>query len=247
MSRLEEFIRIKTPGGITPPPKPEGLASYIDHTLLKPTATREDIKRLCMEAIQYNFKTVCVNPFWVSEAKKLLYNTPVGICSVVGFPLGATLPEVKAQEARAAVREGATEIDMVMNIGALKEGSYNTVVEDIKAVLKALPPLVTLKVIIETAYLTEEEKVKAALLVEEACAHFVKTSTGFAGGGATVEDIKLLKKVVGDKLLIKASGGVQTQEQALALIEAGADRIGASRSVNIIGKSDTHTVQQDNY
>jgi len=220
---------------------PYDLAKYIDHTLLKPSATKEDIKRLCEEAKKYGFASVCVNPSWVSYCKKLLQGSDVKVCTVIGFPLGATTPTVKAMEAREAIMNGADEVDMVINVGALKSGDYQLVLDDIKAVREATKGKI-LKVIIETALLTDVEKVKACQLAKMAGADFVKTSTGFGPGGAKVSDVALMREVVGPSMGVKASGGIRTKEQAEEMISAGATRIGASASVQIIkggeGKTD---------
>jgi len=214
----------------------EQLARMIDHTLVKPNATRDDILKLCEEAKRYGFGCVCVNSFNVPLAVKLLEKTDVKVCSTVGFPFGAVLPEVKALEARGAVEMGAQELDMVINLGALKSGDYETVKQDIKTVVEAANSNrsgVTVKVIIETEYLTDEEKVVACKIAKEAGADFVKTSTGFAGG-ATVEDVKLMRKTVGREMGVKAAGGIRTLEDALAMVGAGANRIGTSSGVAII-------------
>ena len=210
------------------------IASMIDHTLLKPEATEEMIKNLCNEAIEYGFAAVCVNPFYVKLAKKILMDSEVKIATVIGFPLGASSKGVKAYEATTAIEDGADEVDMVINIGALKNKDFEFVKKDIKSVVDAVNGNGIVKVIIETCLLTEEEKVKACQLSKEAGAHFVKTSTGFSTGGATIEDVKLMKSIVGEHLQIKASGGVRDYETAIAMIEAGASRIGASASVNIV-------------
>ncbi|HSH37117.1 deoxyribose-phosphate aldolase [Schnuerera sp.] len=210
------------------------IASMIDHTLLKPEATEEMIKNLCNEAIEYGFAAVCVNPFYVKLAKKILMDSEVKIATVIGFPLGASSKGVKAYEATKAIEDGADEVDMVINIGALKNKDFEFVKKDIKSVVDAVNGNGIVKVIIETCLLTEEEKVKACQLSKEAGAHFVKTSTGFSTGGATIEDVKLMKSIVGEHLQIKASGGVRDYETAIAMIEAGASRIGASASVNIV-------------
>lgn len=207
------------------------LASYIDHTLLKPTATKVDILQLCNEAKQYHFASVCVNPCWVKLCAETLKDSGVKICTVIGFPLGANTSEIKAQEAALAIKEGASEVDMVINIGALKEGNTDYVYQDILAVRKASEGK-TLKVIIETSYLTDEEKKTVCRLCAKAGADFVKTSTGFSSAGATVEDVKLMKEASGIK--VKASGGVRTKEDALKMIEAGASRLGASAGVKIV-------------
>jgi len=207
------------------------LAKYIDHTILKPTAARADIEKLCAEAAQYGFASVCVNPFWVPLCAKLLAGKDVAVCTVAGFPLGANSSEAKAFEAALAVKEGAGEIDMVINIGALKSGMWDIVAADIKAVRAACQGKI-LKVIIETSYLTDEEKIKACQISAASGADFVKTSTGFSDKGAMVEDVKLMARASGIK--VKASGGVKTREDALQMIEAGAVRIGASSGIKII-------------
>jgi deoxyribose-phosphate aldolase len=209
-------------------------ASLIDHTLLKPEASEADIRKLCDEAAQFGFASVCVNPSWVKRASEFLRGTNVPVCTVIGFPLGATLPDVKAYEARRAIFNGAREVDMVINIGALKSGDDCAVEDDIRAVVEAAHENgVLCKVIIETALLTDEEKVRASLASKNAGADFVKTSTGFAKGGATVEDVALMRRVVGPALGVKASGGVKGIEDARAMFEAGATRIGASVGVKI--------------
>lgn len=209
-------------------------ASLIDHTLLKPEASEADIRKLCDEAAQFGFASVCVNPSWVKRASEFLRGTSVPVCTVIGFPLGATLPDVKAYEVRRAIFNGAREVDMVINIGALKSGDDCTVEDDIRAVSEAAHENgVLCKVIIETALLTDEEKVRACLASKNAGADFVKTSTGFAKGGATVEDVSLMRQVVGAALGVKASGGVKGIEDARAMFEAGATRIGASVGVKI--------------
>lgn len=212
----------------------DNIASVIDHTLLKPETTEEMIIKLCKEAEEYGFYSVCVNPNYVSLASEILGDSDVKIATVVGFPLGANTKEVKAYETRKAIEDGAHEIDMVINIGALKSKDFSKVKEDIEAVVDAAGKEAIVKVIIETCLLTDEEKVKACELAMEAGAHFVKTSTGFSTGGATVEDVKLMKSVVGDKMEIKASGGIRDYQKAMDMIEAGASRIGASASVQIV-------------
>ncbi|MDH5460850.1 MAG: deoxyribose-phosphate aldolase [Candidatus Bathyarchaeota archaeon] len=211
------------------------LAKIIDHTLVKPTATKGAIIKLCREAEKYSFGCVCVNSAYVSLAVQLLEGMDVKVCSTVGFPFGANLAEVKAFEAKRAVENGASEVDMVINIGALKSGDYEKVKEDIKAVVdvKRLHGDVFVKVIIETGYLTDEEKAKACKLAKEAGADFVKTATGLVGG-ATAEDVRLLHKTVGGAMGVKAAGGIRDFEQALAMIEAGANRIGTSTAVAIM-------------
>jgi deoxyribose-phosphate aldolase len=212
------------------------LAGKIDHTLLKPEATAEQITKLCQEALQYQFHSVCVNPFWVPLAAMMLKGSKVNVCTVIGFPLGAITAGAKAQEVSEAVRNGATEVDMVLNIGALKSGQVDVVLNDVKAVIHAAKRKTVVKVILETGLLTDEEKVKACELCKQAGADFVKTSTGFGPGGATVEDITLMRRTVGSKIGVKASGGVRDYETAVKMINAGATRIGASASVSIVMK-----------
>ena len=209
-------------------------ASLIDHTLLKPEATDEDIKKLCEEAARYRFASVCVNPTWVRAASCNLRGTGVPVCTVIGFPLGATLADVKAYEARRAIFDGATEVDMVINVGALKSGDDCLVENDIRSVVEVAHEYEAIcKVIIETALLTDDEKVRACLAAKKAGADFVKTSTGFSKGGATVADIALMRRTVGSELGVKASGGVKGLEDARKMVEAGATRIGASVGVKI--------------
>lgn len=211
------------------------MAKAIDHTLLKAEATQVQIEKLCREAAEYGFASVCVNPTWVPLCYKLLRGTGVLVCTVVGFPLGATTTETKAFEAHQAVEQGASEIDMVINIGRLKSGDYDAVAHDIFHVVRASAPA-QVKVIIETCYLTDEEKIKACVLSQEAGAHFVKTSTGFGPAGAKLEDVALMRRVVGAHLGVKAAGGIREYETAAQMIEAGASRIGASASVAIVEK-----------
>ena len=216
---------------------PAELAPYIDHTLLKANATLADIKKLCDEAIKYHFASVCINPFYVSLASGIVKGSGVKVCTVIGFPLGSNTSLTKVVEARDAIAAGADEIDMVINIPALKSGDDTTVLQDIKAIRKATEGKV-LKVIIETTYLTDDEKVKACMMAKEAQADFVKTSTGFGPSGATVEDIRLMRKTVGDDMGVKASGGIRDYKTAADMVMAGATRIGASASVSIVsGKS----------
>jgi len=210
------------------------IAQWIDHTLLAPEATREQIIALCEEAKRYEFASVCIQPMWVKEAKKQLNDSSVAVCTVVGFPLGAQTAEVKAFETKEAVRQGATEIDMVIPIGALKSGEDEIVEEHIRAVVEAAVPEAIVKVIIETALLTDDEKVRACRLAEKAGAHYVKTSTGFSTAGATVEDVQLMRESVTEKVGIKAAGGIRTLEDVEAYVSAGATRIGASRGVEIV-------------
>jgi deoxyribose-phosphate aldolase len=216
-------------------PQDTNLAMMIDHTLLKPDATPEQIAQLCFEARKYHFASVCVNPTWVKLCAQLLEGSSVKVCTVIGFPLGATASEVKAFEARNAIDEGATEIDMVINVGALKARELEFVAQDIRGVVNAAHSRgMIVKVILETVLLTDEEKTIACLISKEAGADFVKTSTGFAGGGATVHDVALMRRVVGPEIGVKASGGVRTYEDAESMIKAGATRIGASAGVKII-------------
>lgn len=210
------------------------IARMIDHTLLKADATKEQIITLCEEAKQYTFASVCVNPTWVKVASELLNGTEVKVCTVIGFPLGATTSATKAFETEDAIKNGATEVDMVINIGALKDKNYDLVKEDIKAVVDAAKGKALSKVIIETSLLTNDEKEIACKLAVEAGADFVKTSTGFSTGGATVEDISLMRKTVGPEIGVKASGGVRSSEDTEKMIDAGATRIGASSGVAIV-------------
>lgn len=209
------------------------IAKMIDHTILKAEATESEIVKLCKEAIHYNFASVCVNPSMVPVAAKELKGTHVKVCTVIGFPLGATTTEVKAFETKDVIEKGATEVDMVINVGKLKERNLEYVKNDIKAVVEATKGKALTKVIIETCLLTEEEKIIACKLSKEAGSDFVKTSTGFSTGGATVEDIKLMRETVGPEMGVKASGGVRSKKDALAMIENGATRIGASASISI--------------
>ncbi len=219
---------------------PKDIAHYIDHTLLKSDATKEQIEKLCNEAVEYGFYSVCVNSYWVKLCADRLRGSEVKVASVVGFPLGAMDSEAKAFETKKAVSNGANEIDMVINIGELKVGNYDAVEKDIRGVLDACGADVVLKVIIETALLSDEEKVKACEIAKGAGAHFVKTSTGFASSGATVEDVKLMRKTVGPEMGVKAAGGIRTYEDARAMILAGATRIGASAGIKIVsGSKDT--------
>ncbi|HEX2309511.1 MAG TPA: deoxyribose-phosphate aldolase [Vicinamibacterales bacterium] len=217
---------------------PGDVAALIDHTLLKPEATRADIERLCREAAEYRFATVCVNATWVLHATRLLRDTPVSVCSVVGFPLGATTPDVKHYETRRAIFDGAREIDMVINIGALKSGDLRIVERDIEAVVAPCRDVgATSKVIIEAALLSDQEKVTACTLAKAAGADFVKTSTGFGPGGATAADVALMRAVVGTDMGVKAAGGVKDYAALTQLVKAGATRIGASAGVRIVQES----------
>jgi deoxyribose-phosphate aldolase len=219
------------------------LARYFDHTILKPDSTEQSVIKICEEAKTYVFYSVCVNPHYVGLVAEELKGTPVKVTSVIGFPLGASITEVKAFETKKAIEDGASEIDMVINIAALKNGQFDLVLDDIKGVVNALKEDVKLKVIIETCLLTDDEKKKACELSKEAGAHFVKTSTGFSSGGATAEDVALMKNVVGDQLEVKASGGIRDYATAMKMIEAGATRLGASASVSII----KHEISESDY
>jgi deoxyribose-phosphate aldolase len=215
-----------------------GVATMIDHTLLKPDATRKDIETLCREAAEYSFASVCVNPTWVATCAHLLRGSPVKVCSVVGFPLGATTPDTKHYETRRVIFDGATEVDMVINVGALKSGDLARVERDIEAVTAPCREAGVLsKVIIEAALLTDDEKVAACTLAKAAAADFVKTSTGFGPGGATVADVALMRRVVGEEMGVKAAGGVRDLESLKAMVAAGATRIGASAGVRIVQES----------
>lgn len=212
---------------------------YIDHTILKPETTKAQILTLCEEAKQFNFASVCVNPTWVATCANELKGTDVKVCTVIGFPLGATFKEVKAYETKLAIQNGASEIDMVINVGAAKDQNWELVYEDIKAVVEAANG-VLVKVIIETCLLTDEEKVKACEMAVKAGAHFVKTSTGFSTGGATAADVALMRQTVGESVGVKASGGVRTAEDMKVMVEAGANRIGTSGGVSLVqGKENT--------
>jgi deoxyribose-phosphate aldolase len=220
---------------------PSGVAMLIDHTLLKADATKQDIEKLCREASEFKFATVCVNPTWVATCAALLRGTPVGVCTVVGFPLGATTPDVKNYETRRAIFDGASEVDMVINVGALKSGDLRRVERDIEGVAQPCRDAgVISKVIIEAAYLTDEEKITACTLAKAAGADFVKTSTGFAASGATVADVALMRRIVGDDMGVKAAGGVRDLEGLKAMVAAGASRVGASAGVKIVQQSRGH-------
>jgi deoxyribose-phosphate aldolase len=214
---------------------PSGIAAMIDHTLLKPDATRQNVEELCREAAQFRFATVCVNPTWVALCARLLAGSGVGVCSVVGFPLGATTADVKRYETQRAIFDGAREIDMVINIGALKSGDLHVVERDIEAVVAPCRECgVLCKVIIEAALLTDDEKVTACTLAKAASADYVKTSTGFGPGGATAADVALMRRVVGAEMGVKAAGGVRDLESVNAMVAAGATRVGASAGVKIV-------------
>jgi len=228
--------RVTTSSGISSKLKissAKDLAILIDHTLLRPDAKEDEIVKLCKEAMEYHFATVCLNPAYVSLASRLLTGSGVKVCTVVGFPLGSMTTEAKAFETRDAIMKGADEIDMVINVGKLKSGDYKHVIEDIQGVVKSSQNKVV-KVIIEAAHLTDYEKVIACILAKAGGAHFVKTSTGFGKGGATARDVALMRKVVGEEMGIKAAGGIRDFESALEMIKAGATRIGASASVVIV-------------
>ncbi|CAG9613662.1 Deoxyribose-phosphate aldolase [Bacillus rhizoplanae] len=221
------------------------IAKLIDHTVLKPNTTKEDVMKVLEEAKKYNFASVCINPTWVKLAAEELAGHDVDVCTVIGFPLGANTTETKVFETKDVIAKGATEVDMVINVGALKDGDNEFVENDIREVVQAAKGKALVKVIIETCLLTDEEKVRACELSVKAGADFVKTSTGFSTGGATAEDIALMRNTVGENVGVKASGGVRTREDAEKMIEAGASRIGASASVAIV-LNDTNGVS-DNY
>ncbi len=211
----------------------ENMALYIDHTLLKPDATVEQIDQLCREAAEHHFFSVCVNPYWVNRAHQNLEGTKVKVATVIGFPLGATTKKMKATETTLSVADGADEIDMVINIGALKSGDREIVLQDIQGVVQAAHGRLV-KVILETGLLTRDEIIEACLISKEAGAHFVKTSTGFLAGGATIENVALMRNTVGPDMGVKASGGIKEQQQALAMIEAGATRLGTSNGSKLL-------------
>jgi deoxyribose-phosphate aldolase len=210
------------------------ISSKIDHTILKPEADKASIEKLCKEAIEYKFAAVCINPYYVSLCRELLEGSDIKVATVIGFPLGANTSTTKAFETQNAIGNGADEIDMVINIAALKDKDYEIVKEDIEKVVEAAKKKAIVKVIIETSLLTEEEKIKACEISKEAGADYVKTSTGFSSGGATVSDVKLMKSVVGDGMKVKASGGIRDLETAKSMIEGGASRLGMSLGVKII-------------
>ncbi|WP_439742082.1 deoxyribose-phosphate aldolase [Bacillus pseudomycoides] len=221
------------------------IAKLIDHTVLKPDTKKEDVMKVLEEAKKYNFASVCINPTWVKLAAEELAGYDVDVCTVIGFPLGANTTETKVFETKDVIAKGATEVDMVINVGALKDGDKKFVENDIREVVEAAKGKALVKVIIETCLLTDEEKVRACELSVKAGADFVKTSTGFSTGGATAEDIALMRKTVGENVGVKASGGVRTREDAEKMIEAGASRIGASASVAIV--LDDKNGASDNY
>ena len=245
-----EFVRLGATGltSVAPAERPGSipgdLARYIDHTLLKPASTEEQVRKLCAEALEYNFRSVCINPTWVSLAAGLLRGSEVLTCTVVGFPLGANESAIKAMEARRAIRNGAREIDMVINVGALKSGNDDLVFRDIQAVVEdCVDGNAVCKVILETALLSDDEKRRASGLARRAGAHFVKTSTGFSTGGATVGDVALMAEVVrGAGMEVKASGGISSYSDAKAMIEAGATRLGASASIGIVREAKSTSI-----
>ncbi len=245
-----EFVRLGATGltSVAPAERPGSipgdLARYIDHTLLKPASTEEQVRKLCAEALEYNFRSVCINPTWVPLAAGLLRGSEVLTCTVVGFPLGANEPAIKAMEARRAIRNGAREIDMVINVGALKSGNDDLVFRDIQAVVEdCVDGNAVCKVILETALLSDDEKRRASEIARRAGAHFVKTSTGFSTGGATVSDVALMAEVVrGAGMEVKASGGISSYSDAKAMIEAGATRLGASASIGIVREAKSTSV-----
>lgn len=235
--RLQKTVPYKQKSmGAAPVKSPADLAPFIEHTILKPEATLTNLRKLCEEAKEFRFRGVCVNPVYVADAKRFLAGTDCIVISVIGFPLGANLTRTKAEEAKAVIGAGADEVDMVLRIGALKEGEYRAVFEDIAAVVSSSNNI-PIKVILEMTLLNENEKIIGCLLAERSGAAFVKTSTGFAGGGATVEDVRLMRAVVGDRMGIKAAGGIRDFETARAMIGAGADRLGCSASVAIVKQS----------
>lgn len=221
-------------GGIADRLRPQDLAGYIDHTILKPEASRADVEKVCGEARTHHFASVCVNPSYIKLVAEQLKGSGVTACCVVGFPFGTHTPEAKAAETAQAVADGAGEVDMVINVGAVKSGDWDLVERDISAVVRAAGAA-RVKVILETCLLTDEEKVRACRISQAAGAAFVKTSTGYSTGGATVHDVALMRQTVGPDMGVKASGGVRTYEDAVAMIRAGADRLGASAGVKIIG------------
>lgn len=224
------------------------VARFIDHTLLKPDASRSEILKVCEEGVRYGFASVCINPIWVREAACALRGSGVKVCTVIGFPLGANVPDTKVYEARRAIFDGASELDMVVNVGALKSGDHDLVSRDIRGVVEVAHEVGYIcKVIIETALLTDDEKVSACLIAKEAGADFVKTSTGFSKGGATAADVALMRRVVGGQMGVKASGGVRDLKQAQEMIRAGATRIGASVGVQIIQEAAGTGVSADGH
>ena len=232
---LGRLVRVLAESSAAQPREASKLAEMIDHTLLKPDATASQIDQLCREALEFGFGAVCVNSYWVKQCKKMLAGSSVKTAATVGFPLGAMSTKAKVNEAKRAIKDGAVEIDMVMNVGELKSGNLLAVARDIReVVIEAHKRQALVKVIIETSLLTDEEKVTACLIAKEAEADFVKTSTGFSTGGATVEDVMLMRDVVGDAMGVKASGGIRSYADAIRMVEAGATRIGASSGIRIV-------------
>jgi deoxyribose-phosphate aldolase len=236
---LADAYQLELPTMPVLPPQPQGLAlaGWIDHTILKPETTAAQIHKLCAEAQEHHFATVCVNPAYVLLSARLLAGSGVGVCSVVGFPLGATFPETKAEETRRAIDAGATEIDTVINFGALRSGDFALAFDDVAAVVDAARGKAHVKVILEMCYLDQRQKIAGCLLCKEAGADFVKTSTGFGAGGATVEDVTLMRRIVGGQVGVKAAGGIRTFKDAMAMINAGANRLGASAGISILQES----------
>lgn len=235
ISLADEYLK-ELPAPSAPRIVPTGaaLAGWIDHTLLKPEATQDQIRKLCAEARENHFATVCVNPAYVPLSAELLSGSGVGVCSVVGFPLGATFPEMKAAETRQAIQAGATEIDTVINVGALKSGNFELALRDVQSVVEAAAGKARVKVILEMCFLDQREKIIGCLLCQRAGADFVKTSTGFGPGGATLEDVSLMRRLVGAGMGVKAAGGIRTLQDALQMISAGANRLGASAGISIL-------------
>ncbi len=235
LSLADEYLQ-ELPPALPPFRAPIGveLASWIDHTILKPDATELQVKKHCDEARQYRFATVCVNPAFVHLASELLSESGVAVCSVVGFPLGATFPAVKALETRQVIAAGAIEIDTVINLGAMKSGNYSLVLSDVQSVVEAAAGSAHVKVILEMCYLDLREKIIACLLCKAAGVDFVKTSTGFGSGGATADDVELMRRLVGADMGVKAAGGIRTLQDALRMIAAGANRLGASAGISIL-------------
>jgi len=235
IAQADEYLH-ELPAAPPPLDMPSGaaLAGWIDHTLLKPDATIEQVTKLCAEARQYHFATVCVNPAYIPASSELLRDSGVGVCSVVAFPLGATSPEIKAAETLRAIQAGATEIDTVINIGALKSGDFSLALCDVQAVVDAAAGKARVKVILEMCFLTQREKTIGCLLCKAAGADFVKTSTGFGPGGATIDDVAFMRSLVGSRMGVKAAGGIRTLENARQMISAGANRLGASAGISIL-------------
>lgn len=243
---IEEFVENganRVGAGPRLGPIHKNLAKFIDHTLLKPESKKEQIIILCEEAVRYGFASVCINPTWARLCRDMVRGTDVLVCTVVGFPLGANTTETKAIETQKAIEDGADEIDMVINIGRLKSAEYNNVEGDIRSVVETAGKIGRVKVILETCYLTDQEIIKGCLLAKEAGAEFVKTSTGFGKEGATLGHVALMRKVVGSQMGVKAAGGIRDYEKAVQMVEAGANRIGASASVAIIGSALQHKRQ----